>query len=146
MKYTGFWRRFASYFIDGIILTIPGLLLGGAVHFGVGLGLNVILGFLYYPFFESSIMSATPGKALLGMAVVTEAGEKISFKTAVIRYFSRYLSMIICYIGYIMQVFTAKRQTLHDMISETVVIDRESADLNYFSVWKDQFKEIVNKL
>lgn len=147
MNYSGFWRRFFAYFIDGIILTIPGLMVGGAVnHFGVGLGMNLILGFLYYPFFECSILCATPGKALLGMVVLTESGERISFKAAVIRYFSRYLSVLICYIGYIMQVFTTKRQTLHDMISETVVIDKESPDLNYFTVWKDQFKEVVNKL
>lgn len=147
MNYSGFWRRFLAYFIDGIILTIPGLMVGGAVsHFGVGLGMNLILGFLYYPFFECSIMCATPGKALLGMAVLSESGERISFKAAVIRYFSRYLSVLICYIGYIMQAFTAKRQTLHDMISETVVIDKESPDFNYFTVWKDQFKEVINKL
>lgn len=147
MNYAGFWRRFMAYFIDGIILTIPGFVIGGAVNnFGVGIGMHLILGFLYYPVFESSTMSATPGKALLGLAVQSEAGERISFKSAVIRYFCRYLSMLFFYIGYLMQVFTTKRQTLHDMISETIVVNKQSEDLNYFTVWKDQFKEVVNKL
>jgi len=147
MKYTGFWRRFFAYFIDGLILSIPGLLLGGGFgQMGVGYGVHLILGFLYYPFFESSVMSATPGKALLGMLVLSETGDRITFKTAVIRYFSRYLSMILMLVGYFMQIFTSKRQTLHDMISETVVIDKDSADLNYFTVWKNQLKEVIDKL
>lgn len=147
MHYSGFWKRFFAYLIDAIILAIPGLMIGGAVnHFGISLVMNLILGFLYYPIFECSILSATPGKALLGMVVLTEAGERITFKAALIRYFTRYLSALVCYVGYIMQVFTSKRQTLHDMMSETVVIERESADLNYFTVWKDQFKEVLNKL
>ena len=147
MNYSSFWRRLLAYIIDAIILAIPGLLTGGAIkHFGVGVGINVILGFFYYPFFESSIMCATPGKALMGMMVLSEKGERISFKTAALRFFLRYLSAVICYIGYIMQIFTLRRQTLHDMISESVVIDRESADLNYFTVWKDQFKDVLNRL
>lgn len=146
MNYTGFWRRFLALFIDALILSIPGFALGGATHFFIGIGANLILGFLYYPVFESSVLCGTPGKALLGIQVLSEAGERISFKTAVIRFFTRYLSILICYIGYFMQVFTKKRQTLHDMISETIVVDKESPDLNYFTVWKDQFKDIVNKL
>jgi hypothetical protein len=53
--------------------------------------------------------------------------------------------MATLYIGFIMQLFTAKRQTLHDMLSEAVVVDQIVPDLNYFTVWKSQFKEIVNK-
>lgn len=146
MVYSGFWRRFVAYIIDAVILTIPGLVLGGAINQYAGIGMHLVLGFLYYPFFESSVMAATPGKALMGMAVSTEEGTQISFKTAVLRYFCRYLSFFTCYIGYIMQVFTSKRQTLHDIISKTVVADRKSEDLNYFLVWKDQFKAVVDKL
>lgn len=147
MNYSGFWRRFLAYFIDGVILSIPGFFLGKFFGFmGVGFGIHLVLGFLYYPFFECSNMSATPGKALMGMVVLTEAGERISFKAAVVRYFARYLSMLLLMIGYLMQLITVRRQTLHDMISETVVTDKESADLNYFTVWKNQFKEIIAKL
>ena len=146
MNYAGFWRRFAAYMIDSIILSIPSLAAGSAVSMYGVVGAGVILGLLYYPIFESSSLSATPGKALMGLAVVTEAGERITFKTAALRYFCRYLSVCILYIGYIMQAFTGKRQTLHDMLSETIVMNRASADVNYFSVWKEQLKEVVNKL
>lgn len=145
MNYSGFWRRFSAYVIDSVILLVPGLMLGG-MSFIYGPGFGLLLGLLYFPVFESSIMSATPGKALMGMAVLTEAGERLGFKKAVIRYLCRILSVMTVYIGYLMQVFTVKRQTLHDMISETVVIDRPSEDLNYFKVWLNQFKDIVNRL
>lgn len=147
MEYAGFFRRFAASFVDGIILVIPGFVIG-TVGFGIptSLGIGIILGILYKPVFESSVLSATPGKALLGIAVVSETGEPIPFKTALIRFLGSYLSMIIAYIGYLMQPFTKRRQTLHDMISETVVIRREAPDLNYFTVWLDQFKAVVAKI
>ena len=147
MTYSGFIRRFLALAIDGFILFIPSLFLGGSTQsiFG-GVSSGLILGLIYYPIFESSVLSATPGKALMGMVVVTEAGERLTFKSAVIRYFSRYISIVTCYIGYLMQLFTAKRQTLHDMISESIVIDRESPDLNYFAVWKEQLKDVVARL
>lgn len=147
MNYAGFFRRFAASLIDGVILLIPVLVIGGGLQNAMsGFGLGFILSFIYKPVFESSALCATPGKALMGMMVVSETGKRLTFKQATIRFFSSYISMIICYIGYLMQPFTSKRQTLHDMISESVVIRKDSADLNYFVVWRDQMKEIFNKL
>lgn len=149
MNYAGFWRRFAATSIDGIILMIPGFLAGFVFGGnGTNLAIGVVLGFLYKPFFESSILAGTPGKALMDIAVQTESGSQITFKQAAIRFFCAYISGLIACIGYLMQPFTARRQTLHDMIAETVVVKRDgpTPDLNYFTVWKDQMKTIVNKL
>lgn len=149
MNYAGFWRRFAAVFIDWIVMLIPSFLVGVVFRgSGVSMTIGFVLGFLYKPFFESSILAGTPGKALMNIAVLTEAGNPITFKQAVIRFFLTYLSAMIALIGYLMQPFTARRQTLHDMIAETVVVNRETPapDLNYFTVWKDQMKTIVNKL
>ena len=147
MNYAGFFRRFAASLIDGLILILPILIIGGSLQNAMtGFGVGFILAFLYKPIFESSILSATPGKALMGVVVVSESGDRLTFKQAAIRFFSSYISMIIGYIGYLMQPFTSKRQTLHDMISESVVLRKESADLNYFIVWRNQLKEVFNKL
>lgn len=148
MNYAGFWRRFAASIIDSIILMIPSMLLTATVHnVGFSVGSGFLIGFLYYPFFESSALAGTPGKALLGLAIVSEAGGDITFKQAVIRFFCKYLSALLAFIGYLMQPFTAKRQTLHDMIAEVVVIRKEnSPEMNYFSVWKANFKKVVDKL
>ena len=147
MNYTGFWRRFVALAIDSLILAIPALVFTGlSRNFATSMIAGAVLGFFYYPIFESSIMSATPGKALMGMTVVGVAGERISYKTGLIRFFSRYLSLVLFYMGYLMQPFTEKKQTLHDMIAGTVVVDFKSEDLNYFTAWNDQFKVIFNKL
>lgn len=123
------------------------MIVGGSFNsFGVSVGMPAFIGFFYFPFFESSALKATPGKALLNMVVLTESGDRASFKAAFIRYIASFLSSIICYIGYLMQPFTAKRQALHDMMSETIVVDQKSPDINYFTVWKDQFKEVTNRL
>jgi uncharacterized RDD family membrane protein YckC len=149
MNYAGFWRRFAASIIDGIVMMIPGFI-AGIVFSGTGVSavIGFVLGFLYKPFFESSILLGTPGKALMNIAVQTEAGQQITFKQAAIRFFTSYLSGLIAGIGYLMQPFTARRQTLHDMIAETVVVKREvnAPDLNYFTVWKEQIQSVVNKL
>ena len=143
MNYSGFWRRFGAHMIDGAILTIPSIILANMGPFGM---LGIFLGVAYYPVFECSPMCATPGKALLNMIVLSETGERLTFKKAVIRYFCRFLSAISIGIGYLIQPFTARRQTLHDLIAESVVIDRQAEDINYFQVWLAQFKEIINKL
>jgi uncharacterized RDD family membrane protein YckC len=145
--YAGFWRRFGASFIDALIISLPGLVVGGSFNsLGVSVGLPTLIGFFYFPIFESSVLKATPGKALLNMLVLTESGERVSFKSAFIRFATSYLSSLICYIGYLIQPFTSKRQTLHDMISETIVVDQKSPDINYFTAWKEQFKEVTNKL
>lgn len=148
MSYAGFWIRFLATIIDGIIMLLPSLVITktyGDITFSISA--NLIVNFFYFPFFESSALSATPGKAILGLAVVSEGGGPLTFKQACIRYFCKYLSMLIAYIGYLMQPFTARRQTLHDMISEAVVIKQDAPrDMNYFRVWVDQIKFVFNKL
>lgn len=149
MNYSGFFKRFGAALIDGFILLIPSMILGGSVAsfaWPGSIGLGILLQLCYYPIFESSKLNATPGKAIVGIAVLSETGETLTFKASVIRLLCRYLSVATCYIGYIMQLFTKKRQTLHDILSEAVVIDRESPDLNYFTVWTEQFKAIVNRI
>ena len=146
MNYTGFFRRLGANIIDSLILFIPSAFLGTSIQsIPSRLGFGLIIGFIYFTVFESSDLKGSPGKALMGMVVLSEAGERLTFKAAVIRYFCRYISMATLYIGFIMQLFTSKRQTLHDMLSEAVVVDQTVPDLNYFTVWKNQFKEVVNK-
>ncbi len=147
MVYAGFFRRLAASFIDGLILILPSIVVGGGLSVPGGFGFGLILTFIYKPFFESSVLCATPGKALMGIIVVTENDQaRLTFKQAVIRFFSSYISILICYIGYLMQPFTSKRQTLHDMISESIVIRKELPEMNYFTAWRDQLKDVFNKL
>lgn len=138
LQYSGFWRRFLALFIDGAILLIPHVLLNSMIPY-VG---SFILFFLYKPVFESSPIRGTPGKALLGMVVVTEEGDRLSFKVAVIRMAMSFVSGMCFAIGYFMNLFTAKRQTLHDLVAHTVVIDQVMPRENFFDIWLNQMRFI----
>jgi len=142
MSYAGFWRRFAASLIDGVILWIPAFVLNSLIPFIGGF----VVSLFYKPIFESSPMMATPGKSIMGLTVVSEKGERLSLQQAYIRFFCSFLSAIVLMIGYLMNLFTAKRQTLHDMIAETVVINQRSPEMNYFDVWLTGVKRLFNAL
>jgi uncharacterized RDD family membrane protein YckC len=138
--YAGFWRRFAAYFIDSILLAIAAAVFGfvigvvaaatgnaenGQIAPGITIGVQIItylLQMLYFAAMESSSSQATIGKMALGIKVVDLHGRRISFGRAVGRFFAKILSGIILLIGFIMAGFTEKKQALHDMIAGTLVI------------------------
>ena len=51
-------------------------------------------------------------------------GKRMTFARATGRHFAKYISALLQGLGFIIAAFTAKRQALHDMIAETVVIKR----------------------
>ena len=77
---------------------------------------------LYFAFFESSAMQATPGKKAMGIVVIDLDGKRISFWRAFIRNCGKIISGLILYIGYIMAGFTKKKQALHDMMAGCLVV------------------------
>ena len=106
--------------------TLLGDLAGGgelAVALMVAL-VTLLLQLFYYAFFHASFNAATPGKMLIGIKVVRSDGKNISFLRAVARYFATIPSAIILGIGYLMAGFTDRKQALHDMICDTVVVDK----------------------
>ncbi|MCX6233364.1 MAG: RDD family protein [Bacteroidetes bacterium] len=77
---------------------------------------------LYFALMESSKHQATLGKMAIGAKVTDMQGGRISFARATGRYFAKILSGMILMIGYIMAGFTEKKQALHDILAETLVI------------------------
>ncbi|MDB5337072.1 MAG: domain containing protein, partial [Planctomycetaceae bacterium] len=82
----------------------------------------IVIQWLYFALQESSDAGATLGKRALGLRVTTLSGEKISFGQASGRFFGKILSFLSIGIGYFIQPFTERRQTLHDMMTSTVVV------------------------
>ncbi|MDA3945166.1 MAG: RDD family protein [Helicobacteraceae bacterium] len=135
MNNAGFWKRALAIFVDSIILTIVmfmiGLVIGGMLSdpenvariSNFGMLINVVIVWLYFAMQESSAEQATVGKRILGIIVTNKEGGRISFAQATIRYFSKYLSSILM-IGFIMAAFTKNKQGLHDMIADTLVVNR----------------------
>ena len=91
--------------------------------------LQMIISWLYFAIMESKY-GATYGKQIMGIQVVDEQMDFISFGKASLRYFGKILSAMILYVGFIMAGFTTKKQGLHDMISKTIVIKKESNNPN----------------
>jgi uncharacterized RDD family membrane protein YckC len=151
--YAGFWKRFAAYLIDSIIMSavtflvlIPFLAMIG-ISAGVSSAMEnseaaagligLIIGayffaifvmmiaqWLYFALMESSSRQATLGKMALGIIVTDLNGGQISFGKATGRYFGKIVSSLIMCIGYIMAAFTEKKQALHDMMAGTLVVNK----------------------
>ena len=122
--YAGFWRRFAAFLVDAIILGIVGGVLSAIFGQNLASALNTLIGWLYFAGFESSERQATIGKMALNIYVTDVDGRRISFVKATLRYFAKILSAIILFIGFILAAFTERKQALHDMIANTLVLSR----------------------
>lgn len=70
----------------------------------------------------SSSFQATLGKKILGLKVVDQNGNRISFGKATGRFLASILSGLILGVGYLMVAFNPKKQGLHDQIAGTLVI------------------------
>ncbi len=108
-NYAGFWMRFVAIIIDGIII-------------------GIIRAFLVVPILATigitSKYQATVGKLALGLIVTDMNGAKLDFSKSLVRNLGKILSNFIFLIGYIMAAFTEKKQSLHDIIAGTLVVQK----------------------
>jgi uncharacterized RDD family membrane protein YckC len=121
--YAGFWLRFVAWLIDVPILAVMSTVIA-VLTLGIGSLFGIIIGWLYYALMESSSNQASLGKMALGLKVTDLNGNRISFGRATGRYFGRLLSGLILGVGFLMIAFTEKKQGLHDMIAETLVVKK----------------------
>lgn len=116
VEYAGFLPRFVAFLIDALIIIVAGIL----VPFLKLLG--ILVPWLYFAYFESSEKQATPGKTAMGLKVTDTDGKRLSFVTASIRHFAKFVSALIIGLGFVMIAFDAKKQGLHDKIAGTLVV------------------------
>jgi len=121
--YASLWARLLAVLIDAIIISAA---TGTAIvaTFGHGLAFGFLGPWLYEAFMMSSEWQATVGKRVMSIVVTDLHGGRISFGRATGRHFAKYLSAFLLGIGFIMAAFTSKKQALHDIIAETVVVKR----------------------
>lgn len=130
MNYCGPSRRFLAYLIDFFVqLALVGVvafLLEMQVFFGL-LTCGAILfslTWLYFALMESSKYGATLGKLALGLKVVDLQGNPLSFWRASARYFSKFFSRLLLGLGFLMMLFTKKKQCLHDLFASSLVLKK----------------------
>ncbi|TWT18098.1 RDD family protein [Luteimonas marina] len=149
--HAGFWKRFAAMVIDGFItaaaswvVQIPLLMLaagagmmggdmlasGGAMGIIVlSYGVGILIPLFYFAWMHSSGSQASLGKLAVGIKVTRGSGERISFWRAFARYAAYFATVVFSFgIGGLVSAFTTglgeRRQALHDMICDTLVVDR----------------------
>lgn len=137
--YAGFWIRFAAKFIDGIVLGIINMVIGfvttssmvatpddpvaimrGAIFSGL---FQFCVQAAYTSFFLGKF-SATPGKMVCGLKVITADNEPLSYLRGFGRCCAEMISSIILCIGYLMAAWDDEKRALHDRICNTRVIKK----------------------
>jgi uncharacterized RDD family membrane protein YckC len=79
---------------------------------------------LYFAALESTTLQASVGKLALGLRLADLEGRPITFARALLRRIARILSGFTFLIGYLMMLWTRRRQTLHDLMTGTLVLRR----------------------
>ena len=152
MTYASFWKRTAAYVVDSVIFSV----ILWAALFVLGLVSALVIGntngqenpvaglivlalssfafvgvyLAYYVWPESSSWQATIGKKLLGLKVTDTNGQRISFWRSLGRNLGMVVSTIIFYIGYLMCLWTEKKQCLHDQMADCLVVDTNENNKN----------------
>ena len=146
--YGGFWRRLAAMFLDGLLLNVVCFPISMmfmipmttsmqamrsedyspenlAQFFGVYLMLalvSTVLSWLYCALMMASARQATGGMMALDLIATDLQGRKLSFARASGRYFASIVTSFTIGIGYLLMLFTERRQTLHDLIAGTLIV------------------------
>ena len=133
LEYAGFLLRLGAAIIDGILMNI----LGAGIGLAIGIAMEgseaaqfvaqlvgIITGWLYAVLMESSDSQGTLGKMAVGIRVADLDGQRVSFGRATGRHFSKIPSACILMVGFLMPLWTEKKQALHDMMAGCVIVKK----------------------
>jgi len=152
-EYAGFWLRVWAGAVDVTLEALAALLVTLIVGYTVkliisrsgvspitgsyltGIAFIAVLtigGWLYSAFSESSKWRATIGKRIIGLQVVNASGGQLTFGQASVRHFMKFLSLFTAAVGFMMAGWTKRRQALHDIPADCVVIRVAQPSLSLF--------------
>ena len=139
MAYADFLPRVGAYLLDGVFMWVAGMI----IQFGIAalLGLlsggddtiiaigwilgsvgSFIVSLAYFVGYETSAKQGTWGKQIVGIKVTDIQGRRITTGRAIGRFFAKIITGMTCGIGYLLPLFTDRKQTLHDLISECLAL------------------------
>lgn len=134
---TRFLPRLAAFLLDSsilfAILAIPSTLIqlvsvrmnpifGQIIATIITTLVSFLVGLIYFSVLESSAKQATFGKRIVGLRVEGINGAKLTFAWALGRYLSKCLSYSF-FPALLLPLFTKYRQSMHDLMVQTFVID-----------------------
>ncbi|MGE8279964.1 MAG: RDD family protein [Stenotrophomonas sp.] len=152
--YAGLWRRFAASIIDSFVtgmlsyvLLIPLMLVMGVsmaslssgsdvasagvmvTFYTLNYAISILVPALYFGWMYSTSNMASLGKMAVGIKVVRSNGDGLTFWRGFLRYIALMLfTLVTCGLGVLiaglMVAFTERKQGVHDMICDTLVVDK----------------------
>lgn len=78
--------------------------------------------FAIYNLFFWATTGRTPGKALMGLRVVTTDGKRVSSLRALLRLIGYVVSALPLFLGFLWSLIDDRRQGLHDKLADTCVV------------------------
>ena len=135
----GFWRRFVALAIDLVIIffclylvTLAASVSYEATHGSAAWGTVsfFLISYLFYNLFFIVYLvyfiagsGQTPGKMAVGVKVVDLSGGNAGYMRAIFRAFGYYISSSIFMAGFLWSLVDRRRQTWHDKLAGTVVVE-----------------------
>jgi uncharacterized RDD family membrane protein YckC len=136
-EYAGFWVRLCAFAIDTVIVQLVFVLLT-PIHSVLGIISEITpqtsmtdimpailffsgLVFFYNSFFVKNF-SGTPGKIVLGLAVVRHNGKPMTWSCAFLRSFLSFFSSSFFGAGFLIAAFDVEKRALHDFMADTRVL------------------------
>jgi len=110
----GFWERMAAAFLDVVLVSILGALVGGPP-----LGLLVALAYFTGMW---AWKGTTIGGIVLKLKVVRLDGRPVTFSVALVRGLSAAFSVVVLFLGFLWIAWDRDKQGWHDKIAGTTVV------------------------
>ncbi len=130
-EFSGWWRRVGATLVDVLVLAVPAVAISVALGEDAGVlvyAVGLLLQLLYAPLLMARAGSAngqTLGKQVVGIRVIHESGEPMTFGRGVLRDFVGKtvlgITVIYTFIDYLFPLFDGRKQALHDKIGSTTV-------------------------
>ena len=134
-KYAGFWTRFWAYTIDLLVLyAMSGIVIkplfrvmgieitNPSFFFFSTYKLTALLLFLLYFIMMTKFLKQTVGKMIMGIKVEAKDGKPLTWGSVLFREgIGRFISKMLV-IPYLLVIFTPKKEALHDLFADTVVV------------------------
>jgi uncharacterized RDD family membrane protein YckC len=110
----GFWERMAAAFLDLILVSILGAIVGGP-PFGLVVALAYFAGMWVWK-------GTTIGGIVLGLKVVRLDGQPVTFAVALVRALAGAFSLVVLFLGILWIAWDKEKQGWHDKIAGTTVL------------------------
>ena len=118
----GFWRRFAAWFVDGLVLAIPAGILYAIDPTLSNIG-STIISALYFTLMDGGPRGQTLGKMALGIRVYDfREGGAIGYGRGFIRWLVASTISLFFLLGYLWMLWDREKQTWQDKLAGSVVV------------------------